>query len=989
VISFSFDGKIYQAQEGDTLAAALLRNGIGLVGRSFKYHRPRGIMTAGVEEPNALVTVGEGGRTEPNTRATDVFVYEGLVARSQNRWPNLSFDLGAVLGFAAPIFSAGFYYKTFFGSAKRWMLYEYFIRKAAGLGDAPTEVDPDRFSQRAAFCDVLVVGAGPAGLQAALEAAEAGKRVILVEQDSVLGPSLIRDPQELDAAWTSATAARIRAKGGRILTRTTASGYWEHDLVTLTQRIAEPGQIPANGVAQRLWHVRAGSVILATGSIERPMAFAHNDRPGVMLSQSVRTYVQRFGVVPGKRVVIATNNDDAYKTAHALKAKGAEIVAILDARPAPAGAESGLPVHNNAVPVSTKGARHCLKSVSALVDGSPKNWNADLLAVSGGFTPVVHLHMQAGGTLDWNEAAQAFVPATARQNVTTIGGAANPDPIFSSPLAGEERVGLATQEPSNSWRGGSDTADQQPPLPLRLNDKSPSLTPVRSVGVWNAPGIPKMMPGASSTPTVQTPARGEGQLQPNPKHSFIDFQNDVTLADVDLAWTEGYRSVEHLKRYTTLGMATDQGKLSNMAALGRLAEKQGVAIPEAGLTTFRPPYTPVTMGLFAGAGAKNAGAHVRRLALYDTHAAKSPLWQPLGYWFRPRAYPVGGETLAQAALREAKAVRNNVGMTDVSTLAKFEISGPDAAAFLEIICATTVNKLAVGRGRYTFMLREDGFVFDDGTVWRLAENRYLLTSSTGGADRMATHISYVRQYLCPHMRVSAVNVQEQHAGIAVAGPNAKAVLTGLIGEEPPRHMSTVPATIKGVPVLVLAASYSGERAFEIYAEATHAAPVWAALEDAVTAQGGCLYGLEAMEFLRIEKGHLVVGGEVDGRMTPHDLALDKMLNKVGGYIGASGLSRPALSEPGRRQLVGLEAIEGNIPEGSMLITREGEAPLGHVTAAALRIIEGGSIALGQLEGGFARAGEELIATSPTRGQNARVRVVAPHFYDAAGVRYRD
>jgi len=911
MINFSFDGKVYTAQEGDTLAAALLRNGIGLVGRSFKYHRPRGIMTAGVEEPNALVTVGEGGRTEPNTRATDVFVYEGLVAKSQNRWPNLSFDIGSVFGFAAPALSAGFYYKTFFGSAKKWMFYEYFIRKAAGLGNAPTSSDPDRFSQRAAFCDVLVVGAGPAGMQASLEAAESGKRVILVEQDNILGPSLIRDGQEKDADWINAAAARIRAANGLILTRTTASGYWEHDLVTLTQRLSEPGQVPKNNVAQRLWHVRAGQVILATGSIERPMAFAHNDRPGVMLSQAVRSYVRRFGVVPGKRVVIATNNDDAYKTAQALKEAGAQIVAVLDARPAPAGVNSGHRVYNNATPLSTKGARHCLKNVSALVDGATLEWDADLLAVSGGFTPVVHLHMQAGGTLDWNADAQAFVPAASRQNVTTIGGAAEPQPIF----------------------------------------KMASVT--------------------------------------KPKKSFIDFQNDVTLSDVDLAWAEGYRSVEHLKRYTTLGMATDQGKLSNMAALGRLAEKQGVAIPEAGLTTFRPPYTPVTMGLLAGAGAKDAGAHVRRLALYDLHAAKNPIWQPLGYWFRPRAYPISGESLAQAALREAKAVRNNVGMTDVSTLAKFEVSGPDAAAFLEIICATTVGKLAVGRGRYTFMLREDGFVFDDGTVWRLDENRYLLTSSTGGADRMATHISYVRQYLCPHLRVSAVNVQEHYAGIAIAGPKAKAVLTTLIGEEPPRHMSTVPAIIAGVPVIILAASYSGERAFEIYIAASEAATVWAACEAEVTHIGGALYGLEAMEFLRIEKGHLVVGGEVDGRMTPHDLALDKMLNKAGGYIGASGLARPALAETGRRQLVGLEALEGDIPEGSMLVSNEGASPQGHVSAAAFRIIEGGSVALGQLVDGFSRHGEILIASSPTRGQKARVRVVAPHFYDPAGERYRD
>jgi methylglutamate dehydrogenase subunit C len=911
VIDFSFDGKSYQAYEGDTLAAALLRNGIGLVGRSFKYHRPRGIMTAGIEEPNALVTVGEGGRREPNTRATDVFVYDGLVATSQNRWPSLARDAGAVLGLAAPVFSAGFYYKTFFGPAKRWMWYEYFIRKAAGLGRPPTEADPDRFSQRAAFCDLLVVGAGPAGLTAALEAAEAGQRVILVEQDSILGPSLVRDRHALDGAWIEATAARIRAAGGRILTRTTASGYWEHDLVTLTQRLAEPGQVPVNGVAQRLWHVRAGQVILATGSIERPMAFADNDRPGVMLSQAVRSYVQRFGVVPGKRVVIATNNDDAYRTAHALQGAGAEIVAILDARPAPAGADCGFPVHNNSVPVSTKGKRHALASVSAQVDGAARSFSADLLAVSGGFTPVVHLHMQAGGTLDWSEPAQAFVPATARQNVTTIGGAASPDPVFTVAPAG------------------------------------------------------------------------------NPKKSFIDFQNDVTLADVDLAWAEGYRSVEHLKRYTTLGMATDQGKLGNMAALGRLAEKQGVAIPQAGLTTFRPPYTPVTMGLLAGAGAKDAGAHVRRIALYDVHAARKPIWQPLGYWFRPRAYPQGTETLAQAALREARAVRTCVGMTDVSTLAKFEISGPDAAALLEIICATSVGKLAVGRGRYTFMLREDGFVFDDGTVWRLAENRYLLTSSTGGADRMATHISYVRQYLKPDFKVSAVNAQEHYAGIAVAGPKAKAVLEALIGEVPPRHMSTISATIAGVPVLVLAASYSGERAFEIYAEATRATAVWHACAAEVTGQGGCPYGMEAMEFLRIEKGHLVVGGEIDGRMSPHDLGLAGMLNKAGGYIGAQGLQRPALGSPDRRQLVGLESLEGNIPEGAMLVARDGEDVQGHVSAAAFRVMGGGSIALGQLLGGHQRHGEDLIVTSPTRGQKARVRVVAPHFYDPGGERYRD
>lgn len=911
-IRFTFDGKELLARPGDTLAAALLANGIGLVGRSFKYHRPRGIMTAGVEEPNALVTVGTGGRSEPNTRATDLFVYDGMVVRSQNRWPNLSFDVGSVLGLAAKALPAGFYYKTFFGSAKRWMFYEWFIRRAAGLGDAPTKADPDRYSQRAAFCDVLVVGAGPAGLAAALAAAEAGERVLLVEQDRELAPSLVRDPQELDPAWAEATAARIEELGGRVLLRTTAVGYWDDNLITLNQRLAEPGEEPAGGTAQRLWHVRAKRVVLATGALERPLGFAHNDRPGVMLSQAVRTYLRRFGVVPGQRVVVATNNDDAYRTTAALRDAGAEVVAVLDTRPAPAGAESGFSVFNAAMPLATKGARHHLSEVSARVDGKVLQWQADLLAMSGGFTPVVHLHMQAGGAkLDWDEPSQSFLPGDARQHVTSIGAAASADSVGPTP----------------------------PPE--------------------------------------------------NPAKSFIDFQNDVSLGDVDLAWAEGYRSVEHLKRYTTLGMATDQGKTSNMAALSRLAERQGVAIPEAGLTTFRPPYTPVTMGVLAGRNERDAGAHLRRLALYEVHQAKTPIWQPLGYWKRPRAYPQDGEGLAQAALREARSVRQAVGMTDVSTLAKFEVSGPDAAALLELICATTVAKLAVGRGRYTFMLREDGLVFDDGTVWRLGEDRYLLTSSTGGADRMATHISYVRQVLRPQLKVSAVNVQEHYAGIAVAGPKAKTVMAALIGEDVPRHMSTVPAMIAGTPVLVLAASYSGERAFEIYVEASKAKAVWSACEEEVTAQGGCLYGMEAMEFLRIEKGHLVVGGEIDGRLTPHELALDKMLNKAGGYIGAAGLTRPSLDQPGRKQLVGLEALEGTIPEGSMLITAQGQPAEGHVTASGIRVVGGGSVALGQLNGGLARHGEELLAVSPTRGQNARVRVVAPHFYDTAGERYRD
>jgi len=923
-LRFTFDGVPLRARPGDTLAAALLASGIGLVARSFKYHRPRGIMAAGVEEPNALVTVGEGGRTEPNTRATDVFVYDGLVARSQNRWPSLRLDLGAINGLAAPFFAAGFYYKTFFGPPARWMLYEKLIRRAAGLGKAPTAADPDRYEHRAAFCDVLVVGGGPAGLAAA---AAAEGRVMLVEQDRILGGNIFASPTFVPSA-VGGPAARgapgvstsLDTNGDgvaglpssvRVLTRTTATGVWDHGFVTLVQRLVEPGEMPLPGQpVQRLWHVRPDRIVLATGAIERPLTFAGNDRPGVMLSQAVLGYIERFGVLPGRRVVIATNNDDAYRTAEAVAAAGGEVVAILDSRDATP--ETRFPVFARAVAVATRGRRHHLATVEAEIDGVRQHFAADLLAMSGGFTPVVDLHSQAGGKLDWHADIQAFVPGASLQTIASVGAAAG----------------------------------EVPPI-------------------------------AAATANL-----------PDPKHSFVDFQNDVTAADIDLAWAEGYRSVEHLKRYTTLGMATDQGKTSNMAALSRLAGAAGVDIPQAGLTTFRAPFTPVTLGALAGADGGGHAAPRRRLALHDRHQALAPIWQPLGYWHRPRAYPRAGETLHDAAIREARAVRTTAGIVDVSTLAKFAVSGPDAAAFLEMVCATGVAKLGVGRGRYTVMLREDGMVMDDGTVWRLGEARWLLTSSTGGADRMEAHLSYVHRVLAPHLRVSVVAQQEHFAGIALAGPLAADILTGLTGEIPPTHMGFAEASIAGVRVLILAASYSGERAFEVYVPGFEAGPVWDALDRATRARGGFPYGLEALEFLRIEKGHIVIGAEADGRTTPHDLRLERMLRKAGGYVGAQALARPASSAPDRMQLVGLEAAEA-IPEGAMLIAATGAPVEGHVTSAAGRVLGESGIALGLLSGGRARIGARLIASTPTRGRHVAVTVTDPLFYDPEGARYRD
>ncbi len=927
-VNFSFDGRSYSGFEGDTLASALIASGVMLLGRSFKYHRPRGILGAGVEEPNALVTANTGNRAEPNSRATDIFITEGLVATSQNRWPSLGFDMGAVTGLIAPFIPAGFYYKTFFGGPRLWLFFEHFIRRAAGLGPAPTRPDPDHYDHRAAFCDVLVVGSGPAGLAAADAACAAGQRVILTEQDRLLGGSLTVDTADISGqpalAWAEAVRARILANSGRVLTRTTATGYYDHDLLTLIERLGEPGQTPSPSTAQRLWRVRAGRVILAPGTIERPLLFTGNDRPGVMLSSAVRRYITRFAAVPGRRAVIAGCTDDMAQTARSLTNAGAKIAARIDTRRG----DAILAAHGSPV-----------AAVTARIAGQSRRITCDLVAMSGGFTPSVHLHSQAGGDLAWHDGCGAFVPAASRQSQTTTGSAAGLEGLNAILADGWAKGG-----------GSTETAPRSTTAATGWHGSAPPITPA-------------------------------------PKKAFIDFQNDVTAADLDLAWREGYRSVEHLKRYTTLGMATDQGKTSNIAGLLRLSENEARAPAAVGLTTFRPPYVPVTLGVLAGEDGGHHMAPRRRLALHAAHARHAPLWQPLGYWHRPRAYPRAGETLHSAALREARAVRTTLGLTDVSTLAKFDISGPDAAAFLEIVCATTIGKLAIGRGRYTFMLREDSMVADDGTVWRLAENRFLLTSSTGGADRMDAHLAYVRDILAPRLRVAIINVQEHWAAFAIAGPAARTTVETLTGAAAPRHMGAAPTNVAGVPGWLLAASYSGERAFELYFPANGIAPVWDAFETATLAQGGALYGLEALELLRIEKGHIVIGAEASGRTTPHDIGLSKML-RSGGFVGAPALGRPALQAPDRQMLVGLEA-ESPIPEGAMLVTAKGNAPQGYVTSAGSRVLGTGGIALALLERGMARADETLIASSPTRGLAVPVRVTAPVFHDAAGDRYRD
>ncbi len=965
-IAFTFDGRGMEGYPGDTLASALLANGVRLMGRSFKYHRPRGVLGAGVEEPNALVGVGSGGRFEPNTRATDLFLYDGLVAISQNRWPSLDLDAGVVNQLVAPFIPAGFYYKTFFGGPRLWTFYEWFIRRAAGLGRPPTAADADAFDHRAAFCDVLVVGAGPAGLAAAGAAAQAGARVILVEQDIRLGGGLLRDPARIEdrdgLQWARDVAALVREHGGRALARTTATGFYDHGLVSLVERRVEAGQAPRWGLAQRVWRVRAKRVVLAQGALERPLLFAGNDRPGVMLASAARAYVARHGVRPGRRAVVAGCDDHAYLTALALADAGMEIAAVLDARgeawgPLREAARGRFACHLDARLVAARGGRS-VHGATAQTEGGKLDLACDLIAMSGGQTPVVHLHMQAGGGLAWDEASGAFNPTAPRQNQQSAG-------------AGAGVHGLA-RALEDGWRAGAAAAKL-------AGCDSPSRAPSPASG--GGEDRFRLAPDATGA-AYELPAGA------NSKTAFVDFQNDVTAADIDLAWREGYRSVEHLKRYTTLGMASDQGKTSNLLGLARMAAALGKSPPEVGLTTFRPPFTPVTFGALAGEAVGDHAAPNRRLALHDEHVAAGAVWQPSGYWRRPRSYPGPGESLADAALREARSVRQAAGMVDVSTLAKFEIAGPDAAAFLELICATSIARLAPGRGRYTIMLREDGIVADDGTVWRLAENRFLMTSSTGGADTMAGHLSYVRRVLAPGLRVMATAVQERWTAIAVAGPRAREIVADATGEAPPSHMSVSHAEVAGEAVLLLGASYSGERAFEVYVPAHAGATIWRLLAQRVAAAGGGPYGLDAMELLRIEKGHIVTGAEVDGRMSPYDLGLSRMLRRR-GYVGWAALQRPDFQRPDRLRLVGLESVEGALPEGAMILPADGAAPEGHVTSAGRRVLGEGAIGLGLVKAGPDRLGEELVVSSPTRGLRGRVKLVAPRFHDAEGTRYRD
>ena len=961
-LAFRFNGREHTGFAGDTLASALLAAGVHLVGRSFKYHRPRGILSAGAEEPNALVQLESGGYTQPNLRATQVELYQGLSAASQNCWPSVEHDVGAVNNALSRLFPAGFYYKTFMWPASMWMRYEAVIRSAAGLGRAPEQPDPDVYDKMHAHCDVLVAGAGPAGLAAALAAGRSGARVILADEQPEPGGALLGARDRIDDGpatdWVAGGVAELAAMDHvRLLPRTQVFAYFDHNYLGLVERRLDhlpPGTRPGE-VRQRLWKIRAKQVVLATGSHERPLVFRNNDLPGVMLAGAVRTYLNRYAVRAGERAVVFTNNDSAWDTALDLSDAGAR-VCVVDVRRelAPelreAAARRGIEVLAGHAVVSAYARRRRVNRVEvapldaarARLAGHLRPMSCDLVCMSGGWSPAVHLHSQSGARVVYDPARACFVPGEPGQAARSAGKAAAID-------AGFRRRAAAV-----------------------------------------APKV-EVRRGAVSEPLWQVPLP-EG-VQPN--KSFVDFQNDVTAADIRLAAREGYRSVEHTKRYTTTGMGTDQGKTSNVNALAILGDALGREIPEVGVTTFRPPYTPVTFGALAGRDLGALMDPVRRTPMHDWHEAHGALWEDVGQWKRPWYYPRAGESMRDAVSRECLAARNAVGILDASTLGKIDIRGPDAALFLNRIYTNGWKSLAVGRGRYGLMCGEDGMVFDDGVTLRLAEDRFLMHTTSGNAARVLAWLEEWLQTEWPELRVHCNSVTEQWATASVCGPHARSLLAevapGLdVSAQAFPFMSLLEGEVAGLPARVMRVSFTGELSFEINVAADHGLALWSALMHAGARFGITPFGTETMHVLRAEKGFIIAGQETDGTVTPLDLGMDRMVSRAKDFIGRRSLARPDALRPDRKQLVGLRTEDPTVvlPEGAQLVEQYRAEPpvpmIGHVTSSYWSANLGHSIALALVRGGRSRHGEEVLA--PLDRQLVKATICEPVFFDPDGER---
>ncbi len=974
---FTFDGKTIDALVGDTVASALLANGVHLVGRSFKYHRPRGILSAGPEEPNALIDVSrDAARRQPNVRAPVQEVFDGMKVESQNRFPSLAFDIGGINNLLSPFFAAGFYYKTFMWPKAAWeKVYEPFIRKAAGLGVAPTEEDPDHYANRYAHCDVLVAGAGVAGLSAALAAAEAGARVILVDEQPEVGGALHYDMSvKIDGQngydWAQATAAKLKAmENVTVLTRTTAFGYYNHNFVGLVERVTDHLPKPDKKLPrERLWQVRAKRVIIATGSIERHMVFANNDRPGIMLASAARTYLNHFGVAVGRKVGVYTASDSAYEAAFDLKRAGVTIAAIVDVREKPGDAvltearRLGIEVLTGHSVIDTKGKlRVSSISVARNGGGSARSIPVDALLMSAGWTPSVHLFSQSRGKVAYDAASGRFLPGTYAQDCLSVGSCNGTDglqaTIEESLAAGELMARATGNEGGNKVELRGENAFE-----------------------WTG-GMAGAAEGAGVDTTVK---------------AFVDFQNDVCAKDIRLAVREGMHSIEHIKRFTTNGMATDQGKLSNIHGLAIASEVLNREIPKIGLTTFRAPYTPVTFGALISHSRGDLFDPARKTPMHAWEEAHGAAFEDVGNWKRAWYYPRSGETMHDAVNRECRTVRNAAGLFDASTLGKIEVVGPDAAEFLNLMYTNAWDTLKPGRCRYGIMLREDGFVYDDGVVGRLAEDRFHVTTTTGGAPRVMNHMEDYLQTEFPHLKVWLTSTTEQWAVIAVQGPKAREILEPLvegidISNEAFPHMSVREGKICGVPTRLFRMSFTGEAGYEVNVPADYGQAIWEAIWARAEPLGACAYGTETMHVLRAEKGYIIVGQDTDGTVTPHDASLSWAVSKKKtDFVGIRGLKRPDLVKEGRKQLVGLLTKDPNVvlEEGAQIVADPNEPKpmkmLGHVTSSYWSENCGRSIAMALVAGGQARLGQTLYVPMPDR--TIAVEVSEMVFVDKEGGR---